>query len=347
MKILLVFVFICLLLCLSFANEHGTGHDHGHGHDHGTEHGNATAPIPTTTNSTAGNSTAAPPAAPPAAPATPATPPPAAAPAPPACKVECPYMPIDPIVGQRVGMAAYKYDGEGPNVPANWGKLDCTTPPFDIFQGCSYCNNECGGRVQSPVDVRPGMATSLSWISGVEFNVSTSCMVKYKMASNSFKMECKEHGSCGHVMLGTAKYDLLQLHTHQHSEHSLDGKLYPSEIHSVHVHNGTQLLVIGVLFDEGPFNPEFQKFINMGKNLTHGASINMSALVGPAIKPEFLTMYQGSLTTPPCSEGVRWAVSSKILTLSKEQIEELKTMAAHRLDARPVQPMNGRPFLKM
>ncbi len=259
----------------------------------------------------------------------------------------CPYMPVSPRIGQRSGIAAYQYEGGGPNMPANWGKLDCSKPPFDIFQGCSYCTNECGGKIQSPVDVKPAEATQLSWITGVEFNVSTNAMFKYKMASGSYKMECKEHGTCGSVMLGNEMYELLQIHTHQHSEHSLNGKLYPTEIHNVHVYNGTKLLVIGVLFEEGPANPEFGKYINHAKNLTDGGSINMAELVGPAIKPEFLTMYQGSLTTPPCSEGVRWAVSSKILTLSAEQLGELKTMAANKLDARPVQPMNDRPFLKM
>ncbi len=261
------------------------------------------------------------------------------------CVLPCPYMPVNPRRGQRSGFAAYRYDGSGPNTPEHWPNLDCVDPPFNIFAGCSYCKNECGGKVQSPVDVIPSAATTLSWIPKVELNPSTCAMMRFKMASGSYKMECEKPGTCGSVMLGDEKYDMLQVHAHQHSEHAINGKLYPAEIHVVHVRGRSKLLVVGVLFEVGESSPGLQRFIDCAKNETLG-ELNVAGLVGPAMKKEHLTLYHGSLTTPPCSEGVRWAVSSKIMTASPEQIKELNVMAGCELDARPVQPMNGRPFFK-
>ena len=254
-------------------------------------------------------------------------------------------MPVAPRGGQRTGFAAYQYEGNGPNVPANWANLDCSTPPYDIFRGCSYCKNECGGKVQSPVDVKPATATALSWISGVKFMPSSAATFKYEMASGSFKLSC--NGGCGFTMVGTERYDLLQLHSHQHSEHALNGKLYPSEIHFVHLSGTSQLLVVGVFFEVGEANPTLQAFIDGGLKLATNMTMDVASLMGDSVSPELMTLYQGSLTTPPCSEGVRWAVSSKPQTASQKQIDTLTMMAGSKTDARPVQPMNGRPFLKL
>ncbi len=261
--------------------------------------------------------------------------------------MSCPFMPVSPRKGQRSGFAAYQYEGGGPNTPENWAKLDCKNPPYDIFAGCSYCTNECGGRVQSPVDVKPAEATSLSWISGVKFEPSGTAMVKYDMASGSYKMSCMKLGTCGTVSVGNDRYDMLQLHTHQHSEHALNGKLYPTEVHVVHLRGKSELLVVGVFFEVGAENPDLQTVIDAASTLATNSSMNVAGLLGDSINPEYMTLYQGSLTTPPCSEGVRWAVSSKVRTASQKQINMLTMLAGGKTDARPVQPLHDRPFLKL
>lgn len=248
--------------------------------------------------------------------------------------------------GQLTGFAAFTYEGDNPNTPENWGNLDCRNGAYAIFAGCSYCTNECAGVSQSPVDVKPSEALTMPWIPEVDIDISESANFTYAMGSGSFKLNCATLGECGTVTIGDEVFDFLQIHSHQQSEHAINGTLYPTEFHSVHIRNGSQLLVIGVLFKEGAENPEMNKYIEISQGKADGM-LSIANLLGDATKPEYLTLYSGSLTTPPCSEGVRWAVSSKIQEASTEQIAKLVTMAGSKKDNRPVQPMNNRAFLKM
>jgi len=260
--------------------------------------------------------------------------------------IECPYIPVTPFTGQSSGFAAFKYSGDGPNVPENWASLDCETGSNAIFKGCSYCKNECGGDTQSPVDINVNGTDVMPWIPSVKYSPAEDANVTFAMAPGGYKLNCAEAGSCGSTTVGDEKYDVLQVHTHQQSEHSINGTLYPSELHVVHVRNGTDLLVVGVLFKEGAENADLADFITIANEKSSG-SLNLLGLIGPALSTEYLYIYQGSLTTPPCSEGVRWTVSTKILEASAEQLLSLIILAGGKYDNRPVQPMNSRILYKL
>lgn len=260
--------------------------------------------------------------------------------------LECPQYPVNPMPGQLSGFAAFTYEGDNPNTPENWGNLDCRNGAFAIFAGCSYCKNECAGKSQSPVNVEPKRALPMPWIPKVSINMSSSAKVKWGIGSASHKLSCEELGTCGTVTIGNEQFDFLQIHSHQQSEHALEGSLYPAEFHAVHIKDGAQLLVVGLLFKEGAENPEVDNFIKIAQGKGKG-TLNVAALYGNSTKSEYLTLYSGSLTTPPCSEGVRWAVSSLVQEASTEQIATLVTMAGSKRDNRPVQPMNERAFLTL
>ncbi len=138
-------------------------------------------------------------------------------------------------------------------------------------------------------------------------------------------------------------YELKQFHFHSPSEHQLNGKNLPAEIHFVHADAKGNLAVIGVLVESGAANPVIA---NLWQKIpeTEGQSIALNSPVNAADllpKDRDYFYYDGSLTTPPCSEGVRWLVMKQPITLSGEQIAALKKAIGFD-NNRPVQPLNGR-----
>jgi len=125
----------------------------------------------------------------------------------------------------------------------------------------------------------------------------------------------------------------------------MNGTLLPSEIHVVHIGNNNSLLVVGVLFKEGEENDYLNDFITISREKSSG-SLNLLGLIGSAISKDDLYIYKGSLTTPPCTEGVRWVVSSKIMEASADQIKSLMILAGGKINNRPLQPMNARTLHK-
>jgi carbonic anhydrase len=144
--------------------------------------------------------------------------------------------------------------------------------------------------------------------------------------------------------MGGVDYALVQLHFHHLSEHTLDGAHMPMEAHFVHRSASGDLLVLGVLIQPGAANPvagEIWPMIPEEEGETAGAGpVDLSALL-PDDRHAY--RYQGSLTTPPCSETVTWNVFAAPVTLSPAQIDAFA--ALYENNARPVQPLNRRYIL--
>ncbi|HRJ75587.1 MAG TPA: carbonic anhydrase family protein, partial [Anaerolineales bacterium] len=127
------------------------------------------------------------------------------------------------------------------------------------------------------------------------------------------------------------------------SEHTIDGKEFPAELHIVHKNEDGALAVVGILLEEGRENSALNPFIN---NLPSeksdvedaGVTINANDLL-PSIQTTF--RYSGSLTTPPCSEGVSWLLMTIPVELSSEQLSTLESIFEEG-NNRPVQPLNNR-----
>ena len=115
----------------------------------------------------------------------------------------------------------------------------------------------------------------------------------------------------GYIVVGRERYNVTQFHYHAPSEHTLGGKSFAAELHIVHKNaaNDKQLAVIGILLEEGAENPAYQPFLsNLPKEENEeipGVEINVAALL-PSSQTTF--RYAGSLTTPPCTEGISWIV---------------------------------------
>jgi carbonic anhydrase len=143
------------------------------------------------------------------------------------------------------------------------------------------------------------------------------------------------------VHLGDARFELEQFHFHHPSEHTLNGSHFPLEIHFVHRNASGSLLVIAVFVAEGTEHPTLHTlFDSLPRD---GEAIDLST--DPAMllpQNQQLVAYEGSLTTPPCSEGVTWLVMTTPIAASGEQIRSLATLFPH--NNRPLMPLNGRPL---
>lgn len=215
----------------------------------------------------------------------------------------------------------WSYSGE--DNPSDWGDLSSE------FLNCKT------GNQQSPINFDETQKTNLS---NIEFNYKDTPL---KVSNNGHTIEVKyEAGSF--IKIAEKRYELLQFHFHAPSEHTVDGRHYPVEAHLVHKSKDGTLAVVGVFMKEGKFN-EFIETLwtyiptQEGEKIVHGVSVNASAL--PPADTSYYN-YIGSLTTPPCSEGVSWNVMRTPIEVSSEQIA--KFTAVYSGNARPVQPLNRR-----
>ncbi len=147
---------------------------------------------------------------------------------------------------------------------------------------------------------------------------------------------------------GNEKFELIQFHFHRHSEHLVNGKPYPMEMHLVHKTPGHQYVVIGVFIQEGRHNPEIQKIWNrIPSEINEEFSYENELIDLAAILPQNHEYfhYNGSLTTPPCSENVSWFLLETPFEISKDQIKYFEKFISH--NARPVQKLNHRIIVKI
>lgn len=142
-------------------------------------------------------------------------------------------------------------------------------------------------------------------------------------------------------------FKLLQFHFHAPSEHHLDGRDFPLEAHLVHQNEAGDLAVVGVFFEPGAPNDLLGLVTaslpgGPGERRLLGSPLTPAGLL-PADR-DYLR-YSGSLTTPPCSEGVRWLVMKRPMTASPAQIDALSA-ALGFANNRPTQPVNARALLR-
>jgi carbonic anhydrase len=151
------------------------------------------------------------------------------------------------------------------------------------------------------------------------------------------------YGAGSSMSVDGKRYDLVQFHFHRPSEETIDGKAYPMEAHLVHKDAEGHLAVVAVLLKQGKESPflralwanlpaEKEKEKVVGK-----VSINAASLLP---KNHAYYTFPGSLTTPPCSEGVTWFVLTTPVDLSSSQVARFEKIYPH--NARPTQPLNGR-----
>lgn len=217
------------------------------------------------------------------------------------------------------------WEYEGVDGPEYWGEL-CV----------DYTS--CGGRVQSPVNITGAVDdASLAAISRTYAATTTHILNN----GHTLQFNCDAGSS---ITVNGEKYDLLQFHTHTHSEHTVNGSAAPMEIHFVHKNAATgKLAVIGVFVEEGAENTVLKNLADHLPTAANSIYDDVTALFNPAdfypADAKYFT-YSGSLTTPPCSEIVTWIVMEHHIEASTAQIHDFETLEHE--NARPVQPLEGR-----
>jgi len=215
----------------------------------------------------------------------------------------------------------WAYEGEG--APVNWGKLRSD------YATCAT------GQRQSPIDIRDGIKVSLE---SIRFEYRPT---QFRIVDNGHTLQVTVgEGLAMHVM--GKRWELTQLHFHRPAEERVNGKLYDMVVHLVHRNDEGQLAVIAVLLEKGGEHPLVQTLWNnmpleRDMDVTPAEPIDLMQLL-----PENRSYwtYMGSLTTPPCTEGVLWMVMKQPLQVSPEQVSIFSRLYRH--NARPVQPLNGR-----
>ena len=140
-----------------------------------------------------------------------------------------------------------------------------------------------------------------------------------------------------------ARYQLLQFHFHAPSEHTVGGQPFDMEMHLVHKSEEGNLAVVGVFIESGRENAEFtpiwDQLPSVPSESVHNEGVSFNAIgLLPGSRNAY--HYDGSLTTPPCSEGVKWFVLTTPIEMSETQIAAFKAIIPD--NNRPVQPLNGR-----
>eukprot|EP00274_Cyanoptyche_gloeocystis_P004171 CAMPEP_0196656586 /NCGR_PEP_ID=MMETSP1086-20130531/18456_1 /TAXON_ID=77921 /ORGANISM="Cyanoptyche gloeocystis , Strain SAG4.97" /LENGTH=318 /DNA_ID=CAMNT_0041989407 /DNA_START=23 /DNA_END=979 /DNA_ORIENTATION=+ len=195
----------------------------------------------------------------------------------------------------------------------------------------------CAGVKQSPIDIETTGALSLP-IEDLKFSYA-STPVSIKAVPNN-KLVAFSNASNA-LKLGSKKFSLLQFHLHTPSEHTISGEPYPAELHLVHKDDDGNLAVVGIFLKEGKANSSFEPVLKqLAAEDPKSFSLNPVSLL-PSSKSIY--SYSGSLTTPPCSEGVSWLVVKTPIEVSAEQISTLKS--AIGTNARPVQPVGPRTLI--
>ena len=220
---------------------------------------------------------------------------------------------------------------------ANWGDLD---PSFATWKD---------GTAQSPINIKTALVNEDNEAQSLEVELESGVSLKVFNNGHAVEAEVEPGGESLHIRGQT--FSLLQFHFHTESEHELDGARFPMEMHLVHKSAEGTLAVVGVFIEEGDAHEELGKIFGDPNLPTEETSpeleveeFDLKALMpGAELKAH---RYDGSLTTPPCSEGVKWTVLTEPIELSSAQIGAFKAIFSGdefpEGNRRPVQALNGR-----
>jgi carbonic anhydrase len=220
-------------------------------------------------------------------------------------------------------LAKPQYGYSGNVAPEKWGQLSSE------YRTCTDGSEQAPVNIVSKSTVKKTTATALQpqyvATTGTVVNTGTTIQVN----------------TSGNLKIGTTPYKLLQYHFHTPSEEAINGVHYDANVHLVHQDAKGRLAVIGVNFKKGAANPYLASFWNK-LPAKKGASVSVNLPSLKELLPASLEYYSyaGSLTTPPCTEGVRFYILKQPVSISAEQLATFQKLFP--MNARPLQPLNER-----
>lgn len=226
--------------------------------------------------------------------------------------------------------AEWSYSGK--TGPEHWGELSAE------YALCS------AGKNQSPVNIDSKM-TGNTRQKPIKLNYELMVADAIKNTGHTIQVDMR---SGGVMTLDGVDYELKQFHFHMPSEHTVNGKHFPVEAHFVHVNEKGETAVLAMMFLPGKPDATLNRlWKNMPMKAGDSARLASGDLKTIESESSFSNYYSynGSLETPPCTEGVRWIIMQSPMTISKEQFNTLKA-ALQGDNNRPVQPLNARLVLE-
>ena len=227
---------------------------------------------------------------------------------------------------QTAATAGAPWDYTGKRGPLEWHKLD------PAYKACG------SGHEQSPVDIRGARLNKA--LQPIEFHYMAGPVT---LVNTGHTIQVRpDKGS--YIVAGGVRYDLVQYHFHHPSEEAVKGKLTDMVIHLVHQSADGKQAVIALRLNVDPGSPNAVLAslwphlpAKTGDQVRVTDEVNAAGLL-PADRGYWT--YMGSLTAPPCTEGVRWFVFEEELTLSREQLRAFT--AIFKMNSRPLQELHGR-----
>jgi carbonic anhydrase len=233
--------------------------------------------------------------------------------------------------------SAWNHDpADGQRGPEAWGEID------PAFEACA------AGAEQSPVDLVDAVDADLP---PLEFDYAPVPLV-VENTGHTIEVPMPEDGAPQTLTVGEDTYRLVQFHVHAPSEHTVDGVSHDLELHLVHREDAGELVVIGVLFDIGNAGRALLDRVITGAPEAAGEEAGLDVEASPLeLLPDVApyVTYPGSLTTPGCTEGVRWIVLEERRVVSQAAVDRLHELIAgfpgydaYANNNRPIQPLEDR-----
>ena len=214
---------------------------------------------------------------------------------------------------------------KGANGPENWSRL------AEEFKVCGQ------GTRQSPINVAEENAIHADLALSINYKP-----VEPEIVNNGHTIQVN-YAPGSSINIAGKNYQLLQFHFHTPSENKLGGKSFPMEMHLVHKSKDGKLAVVAVFIETGSENQELKAaWEQMPMQVGEHKKISNSPISAAKLLPKNkqYAQFKGSLTTPPCSEGVNWVVLKSPIHVSKQQLAKFQKVVGE--NARPVQPLNDR-----
>jgi carbonic anhydrase len=216
---------------------------------------------------------------------------------------------------------------EGNTAPAKWAEVD---PHAKL----------CGvGEQQSPIDIHPSRLAQVDWMTPIQTRYRPS---KLSLVNEHHNLKVKFEAGSRLTLLGQ-EYVLSHVQVHTPSEHTISGRAAAMELQLVHTRadDSSQLAIVSVLAEEGAEHPFLARIWGQLPEKEGQAKTEVTASAQELLpRGQRFFYYQGSITTPPCTEGVKWVVMREPVTVSKDQVSRFKTI--FHANARPVQPVKER-----
>ncbi|XP_061360462.1 alpha carbonic anhydrase 7-like [Gastrolobium bilobum] len=220
--------------------------------------------------------------------------------------------------------------------PSHWGELK---------KEWAACKN---GAMQSPIDLSSHRVRVVPKLGELKKSYKPQ---NATLKNRGHDIQLKWEGEAGSIKINGTEFFLHQCHWHSPSEHTINGRRYDLELHMVHESLNTKgknkVAVVGLFYNIGAPDPLLSKLSKYIKSMVDEEAERSIGIIDPSeikLGGKKYYRYMGSLTVPPCTEGVIWTINKKIRSVSRAQVKLLREAVQDHAErnARPVQPLNRR-----